>query len=370
MATSQPDIRTTDHPRGAWVLIAFFIALLAFVPAAQLAVEIARHEPIQELDVLKQTPTLQHFQSFERALEDNSVVAEMARKHCQWIGLVALHAGNREALMGRGDWMYYRTSLDSVTAHGFMDDPQAEGHPLDAILRFDDALDASGVELVLLIVPGKEKIYPEWLSRRAGKLASAPTNEDMDAFLAALDDAGTRYLNPTELLWNAKGGSLVADELGRMVAQPTGPQLEMRVEALAVSNRGDLHDMLELADLPSPREPQAVTVQRIVHADTGEPIEPDMDSPIVLLGDSFTNVFSVGDMGWGDYAGLGEQLAYRLGRPIDIIAQNDGGVNTARATLARRPGGLTGKQVVIWQFAARDLVVSNGEWKRIEIASR
>ena len=79
-------------------------------------------------------------------------------------------------------------------------------------------------------------------------------------------------------------------------------------------------------------------------------------------------IYSLPEMGWGDHAGLGEQLALRLGRSVDIIALNDGGVNTARASLARRRDPLVGKRVVIWQFAARDLAVSNGDWQFIKIA--
>jgi len=88
---------------------------------------------------------------------------------------------------------------------------------------------------------------------------------------------------------------------------------------------------------------------------------------VVLLGDSFTNIYSVAGLGWGDHAGLAEQLALRLGRRIDVIALNDGGVNTSRASLCRRPRPLEGKRLVIWQFAARDLVLANGNWKTMRI---
>ena len=387
MAINQPNNQASEAPRGAWVLIAYFLALLVMVPVVQLCTEVARREPIQELSVLKHAPTLEHFQGFERQLEDSSVVAEAARMHCQWIGLLALKTGNREALMGRDGWMFYRTSLNSVIGRGFMDGPGEEGHPLDAIVRFRDSLEAQGVKLTLLIVPGKEKIYPNRLTRSGGGYPAPPANVDTDEFLSALSEAGVDYVDATQVLWNAKrGGSdlylrmdthwtpdgcaVVADAVATALPDLGPPTVAMRLEAVDVANRGDLYDMLDLPALPTPCEPQTVTVHRIIDAGTGEPVEPDPDSPIVLLGDSFTNVYSVEEMGWGDHAGLGEQLAYRLGHRIDVIAQNDGGVNTARATLARSPGGLVGKKHVIWQFAARDLVVSNGDWKRIDIAPR
>jgi alginate O-acetyltransferase complex protein AlgJ len=51
-----------------------------------------------------------------------------------------------------------------------------------------------------------------------------------------------------------------------------------------------------------------------------------------------------------------------LGRPVDRIVQNDDGAFGTRAMLARSgPERLSGKRVVIWQFAARELAA--GDWK-------
>ena len=70
-----------------------------------------------------------------------------------------------------------------------MRDPEAEGHPVRAIVAFRDCLRAQGVELVLLIAPGKGTIYPEWLTRRYRPRNGPPSNCDMSAFLDAMDRA-------------------------------------------------------------------------------------------------------------------------------------------------------------------------------------
>ena len=86
---------------------------------------------------------------------------------------------------------------------------------------------------------------------------------------------------------------------------------------------------------------------------------------MLLLGDSFTNIYSLASMGWCDSAGLADQLSYSLGRPLDRIVQNDDGAFATRALLQRAgPERLAGKRVVVWQFAARELV--SGDWKVIE----
>nr|MDQ2644932.1 hypothetical protein [Myxococcota bacterium] len=62
------------------------------------------------------------------------------------------------------------------------------------------------------------------------------------------------------------------------------------------------------------------------------------------------------------------QLAFALGRGIDVLAQNDAGAHATRKALESelRAGEnrLEGKKLVIWEFAARELSV--GDWKRID----
>jgi alginate O-acetyltransferase complex protein AlgJ len=74
-------------------------------------------------------------------------------------------------------------------------------------------------------------------------------------------------------------------------------------------------------------------------------------------------------MGWGEAAGFVEHLSVALQRPLDRITQNDNGAYATREALARDLSGvtprLTGKRLVIWQFAVREL--SFGDWRVIEL---
>ena len=70
-------------------------------------------------------------------------------------------------------------------------------------------------------------------------------------------------------------------------------------------------------------------------------------------------------MGWGTSAGLAEQLSHVLGRPVDRLVQNDEGAFATRAILQRDAARLTGKRVVIYQFAMREL--SFGDWRVIRM---
>ncbi len=370
-------------PRALRALIVWFLLLIGVVPLVQLASELSRGEPVQELDVLRSKPTLEGLQSYERALEDNSVVAQAVRGRWHWLSLRALRAGNQKAVVAREGALFFRTSLDATLQPGFMSAPDGDGHPVAAITAFNEALKTRGVQLVLLVVPGKEAIYPEWLSARYPPSAGPAVNADMPEFFEAMRARGITVVDPANALWQAKqrapmflrldthwtpeGMALVADELVRHLPELAAGDLSLTTQPQQVTGHGDLYGMLGLApDLPPPLPTETVTVQRVIDARTGLPIEPDTSSPITLLGDSFTNIYSVPQMNWGDHAGLGEHLGLRLGRAVDIIALNDGGVNTARMNMARRRDPLADKQVVIWQFAARDLVVSNGQWQEIQ----
>jgi alginate O-acetyltransferase complex protein AlgJ len=83
---------------------------------------------------------------------------------------------------------------------------------------------------------------------------------------------------------------------------------------------------------------------------------------VLVLGDSFANIFSLESMGWGTSAGLVEHLSYALRRPLDRMVQNDAGSYATRQMLHTAPAErLAAKRVVIYQFAIRELAF--GDWR-------
>src|SRR4051812_21041629 len=83
-----------------------------------------------------------------------------------------------------------------------------------------------------------------------------------------------------------------------------------------MSRVGDIVDMLKLPDDQTVFQPQSVTVHQVQDAE-GNPWQSDTAADVLLLGDSFSNIFSLEGMGWGEAAGLGPQLSLALGRPLD-----------------------------------------------------
>jgi alginate O-acetyltransferase complex protein AlgJ len=160
----------------------------------------------------------------------------------------------------------------------------------------------------------------------------------------------------------------LAGFLKEHVELPQRGSAGVQTEAVAVSNRGDLAAMLELPAGPGRFGPETVQVEQVV-GDGDLLWRLDTSADVLLLGDSFTNVFSLPTMGWAEAGGLAEHLSLELDRPIDAITRNDSGAWATRALLAqelaRGRDRLRAKRVVVWEFAAREL--SLGDWRHVPL---
>jgi len=141
-----------------------------------------------------------------------------------------------------------------------------------------------------------------------------------------------------------------------------------RDEPSQAANLGDIADMLKLPESQTLYPKQRVRIRR-VRAPDGDLWYPEKNADVLLLGDSFSNIYSLDGMGWGEGAGFAEQLSYALQRPLDTITNNAGGSHVTRERLARDlargKDRLAGKRLVLWQFAMRDLL--SGDWKMVDL---
>ncbi len=134
-----------------------------------------------------------------------------------------------------------------------------------------------------------------------------------------------------------------------------------------VLGRGDVAAMLKLPGDPEVYPPEKITIRQVF---AGNSVwRPSKEAEVLLLGDSFSNVFSVEAMGWGESAGFAEHLSLALNRPVDCILRNSDGAFATReilsTELARGADRLAGKKIVIWEFATREL--SFGNWKLFQL---
>jgi len=396
--STDKEITTSGKKISGWILTLSLILIIATVPAVQLIKEIGSDDPLQEFDIFKRAPSVVNLRSYESKLEDNSIPAGAVRPRYQWLTTHLAKQGNAKVVLGQNGWLFYRPAIDYIVK------PESGFHrelgPMPAIIAFYEALKAQGIELILLPIPGKASIYPEYLSARYNTESGPPVNPYAPEFFRILREKGVHVFDPTSILWEEKrkrgdslfgeknrdgndlyisqdthwsprGMKLVAGSLAEVIKSSdwlTGvEQRSYGVLPVEIERFGDLYDMLELPKGRSSFKPLKITTEKVVDMETGEFCFSDASSPVVLLGDSFVNVFSEGGMGWGENSGLGEHLALQLGIPIDVIAINDGGPTTARESFVRRQNALAGKKLVIWQFPTRDLINPESDWKIVDV---
>ena len=395
-------ILATDVSRGvAWLLTLLFLVAIYAVPLAQAYLEKREGEDSSLADLFRRAPTAENLRKLEKGIEDASYAKAWVQPRMQ-LGRTRLgRVGNKLAGVGQGGWLYYTPGVLHVGGPGFLDptvqrnrekealdggqDP-IHADPLAAIVAFQQALAGRGIRLVLLPMPDKAALESGPLHGRAGRVPVAQ-NVDYERFLGQLRGAGVAVLDarqsaaasaePLFLMQDthfapafmeriARDLSTLVNGLG--VLPPLAEPPALHAVAQPASRVGDLVDMLKLPDEQRFFQPQTVQVHQVQDA-AGTAWEPDAAGDVLLLGDSFTNIFTLEGMGWGSASGLAPQLALALGRPLDVIAQNDSGAYATRQALARELAAgqdrLAGKRVVIWEFASRELSV--GDWKPLPL---
>ena len=133
---------------------------------------------------------------------------------------------------------------------------------------------------------------------------------------------------------------------------------------VAVEQYGDVLRMMRVPQIEKLYEPQRMDCAQVVDPATGQPYKDDPNSPVLVLGDSFLRIFERDEPGSGGFIA---HLAHNLGFGVTSVV-NDGGASTlVRQQLASRPGLLTGKKVVIWEFVERDIRFGTEGWQVIRV---
>ncbi len=426
---------TTVSRAGVWALVVGFFLLIFAVPVHQLvmqwrsaradgkAFESASWVPFralpQQIAALRDRSAsrsewlwlanreLQRaMHAFEDALEDESVLGKWVRPKVQSVMSQHLGVGTEQVYVGHDQWLFYRPGIDYVMGTGFMDrarlrqrvaaatdgavPPQPD--PRLAILDFRDQLAERGIELVVVPTPVKPSIHPEQFTRRVPFEHPPLQNRSYAAWIAELQAANIHVFDPAPLLherkvrtgeaqylatdthWRPEAMEAVAAALVDYVTPLLPEGLEERVyqrRTVALSGIGDLALMLDVQRTAEVFPPEPVTVEQVLQED-GQYWRPRDRAAVLVLGDSFSNIFSFEPMGWGEAAGFPEQIAYYLGHSVDRMIRNDGGAYVTREMLqrdlARGVDRLSETRVVVWQFATREL--AQGDWRIMPLELR
>lgn len=369
--TARREIGVTDVTAAQKLFLSlFFLLAIGVYPCLQFV----HSSPLKEFRPA--APLREAFKQYETAIEDTSLLRAVLLAPAQEVLTRCFRAGNEKVIVGCDGWLFYSGDFEYLANPGFLQAGRmrkrelagVQPDPVAAIREFAGDLGARGIRLIVIPVPGKPLVYGDKLGAgphlrnnksfaefKARVEALGVTVLDFTEKFAAMRKDGVESYLKTDTHWTPEAMRLAAQKTAEAIGDAVGGGGEGA--KASITARGDIANMLKLPDVDDLFPRQTVGV---VQYDT----VPDRSSDVLLLGDSFVNIYSLDAMGWGARAGFAETLAHELGRPIDVIARNDDGANASRDALSGEflhgRDRLAGKKVVVWEFAVREL--ASGDW--------
>jgi len=254
-----------------------------------------------------------------------------------------------------------------------------------AIVDFHEQLKKRGIDLLLMPVPPKAAIYPEkilpdvdlhgetaapYLARFYDELRKREIDvvDLSPIFLQNRANEHGPVFCKTDTHWSGVGCVLAAQTIKDKIHEKltAQPQKNYAAEWKEITIKGDLGDLAG-ANIKKP-EPEKIAIRTISDKETGAAINPDPNSPLLIIGDSHTLVFH--DF-LAEKSGLLDQIAYETGFAPDLIGTRGSGSTSVRISLYRRarkdPGYLARKKMIVWCFAAREFTESDQGWDKVPV---
>jgi hypothetical protein len=300
------------------------------------------------------------------------------------------------AFAGVDGWLFLTAELRFISTGQFWSDgtskinlPTNPGAPdaFAAIVDFNRQLRGLGVHLLLAPVPPKADIYPEklfssfqgppdalWsdLQRFYRALASAGVDviDLLPLFYAnRADERGSLYCR-TDSHWSDIGcivaAKAIADHV-RSFFQTNNAQADYLTSWNEITFAGDLVSLLPTNSAKP--DPEKLKIRQVRAPGGNGAIQPDSESPLLLIGDSHTLVFH-------DFlaaeAGLLDQLTLELGIRPDLIGTRGSGATAVRVSLYRRglkdAGYVARKKIVVWCFSTREFTEASPGWQLLPVS--
>ena len=275
------------------------------------------------------------------------------------------------------NWFFSGNEIRHLSLGKFWEKPwekvtRNRSNPIPAIVEFHRLLQEKNVELLIVPIPAKATIYPE---KFAGGFSPGEA-PGISPFVQILRKKGLNVLDLEPFfLEQRKKGSLerywceqdahfsplacvrIADIIADRLKNDCGiepienPEL-VRSEEKEIKIVGDLVAFSSWENA-FPKE-----TLRVQYVGNPKPVTSDVNSPILLLGDSHTLVFSDALSFHCEGAGLFDHLSSAMGRALDLEGNASGGLITSRINLFRKavahPGYWNKKKAVVWVFTARE----------------
>lgn len=293
-----------------------------------------------------------------------------------------------KGLPGLDGFLFFRNALDYVVG-GDLEQQKPGKAPLPLIVEFRKLLADNGVDFLFVPVPTKSEVLPDKFDPAGKPFVGKVVNPFARKFALALTQAGVEVLDllPAFLAerakdatakepiyqaqdthWSARGIDLAARLVAARVKQyPWYRELASHPRKYTVSDapfvrHGDLHSRLAPA-LRGKYKPETLVGHQVKGPD-GALYEDDADSPIIVLGDSFTGVYQLTDC---QHAGISAHIAREISSPVDLVMSYGGGPNVRQTLMRRGVADLSRRKLVIYMMTARDLYNYSEGWDPLRL---
>ena len=338
--------------------------------------------------------TSRYLRAFEKKVEDENALVLAVRPRYQLAVWNIFNDPGEKVVLGAGEdrWLFYRQDVEFLVQPSPLDVRSAKlDNPIKAIEKFRDQLKAKGVELLVVVTPGKPSVYPERLTGSTQDLNGAGAAGHGKAILDSLarlglhtvdlytpllaakaDDAkfGPLYLND-DTHWTPRGAELAAGVIAGKVREMADagivdigePSMEYVASDSVADRMGDIGEMSGLNKFGVFKVQKVIG--HVVSDSSHIPFKDDFrKAKILILGDSFSRIYQTDspvNAGWIAH------FAKNMNRPVASIVSDGGASTLVREKLARKAGVLKGKKLLIWEFVERDLRFGAEGWKDVEL---
>ena len=305
--------------------------------------------------------------------------------------LQSMPAGSK-AVAGSDGFLFFQQSL-SYMVGGDLAKQKGDRNPIPTIVAFKRLLAKHGVDFLFVPVPTKEEVLPDKTGPAPGDLSLVPfagkivnpfgrkflldladqgveTVDLLSAFVAerkASAGKGEQLYQAQDTHWTTRGLELAAKLIAKRITRYpwykgiAAHRFTFTTKDESFTRHGDLHSRLPEAERAG-FAPETLVGHQVVNKD-GTLYEDDPDSPIVILGDSFTGVYELMDC---EHAGVSAHIAKEIGYPVDLVMSYGGGPNVREKLIKRGVDKLDRKKLVIWMMTARDLYDHAEGWQPLE----
>jgi hypothetical protein len=386
-SVDDPTVIIRGKPHGKYIYNVFIVEGLA----AKKPEEKAPKKPLAER--LKRHPVTTRLEPqiarLEKELEQQGSWEKWANSLKAFHRQIRRKLKNRpkklRTLIGREGFLFYRNSMDYVVGGDLQKQPQNK-NPFPVIVEFKDFLKECGVDFLVVPVPTKVEVFPDKLLSGKFDIQKLPVlNPYGRKLLLELTQAGVEVVDllpaflkaraerkpedeplyqPLDTHWTDRGLRLAAGIVAERIKRyPWYKDLEksaveFSVEKVTFKLRGDL--VSRLAPREQPKYQPDTRVGHKVKLPDGTLYDDDLESSIVLLGDSFTAVFQRTPC---RNAGVSAHIAERIRYPLDLVMSYGGGPGVRKVLLRRGVDDLKKRRLVIWLFTARDMYNYWEDWE-------